>query len=173
MLRIGSLEYPPFSPASAELAPLVAPTGCHLRLCSFLELLGSKTVCGVPSICDSPRCFSAFLPRGRRNTLPALPLMSSQDVPMSDARFHQIHNAADGPLWKDRSFASARQILAHNWKARWSIIRLENDLVKTLLDALAQHPEERALFVHNLAEMSSESESEELPPSEAPNKSRG
>ena len=96
---------------------------------------------------------------------------------MSDARFHQIHNAAAGPLWtaltKDRSFASARQILAHNWKARWSVIRLENDLVKTLLDALAQHPEERALFVHNLAEMSSESESEELPPAEAPDKSQG
>ena len=54
-----------------------------------------------------------------------------------------LEDAADGPLWaaltKDRSFASARQILSHNWKARWSTIRLENDLVKTLLDALAQH----------------------------------
>ena len=103
--------------------------------------------------------------------------MSSQDVPLSDARFNQIHNTAAGPLWtaltKDRSFASARQILAHNWKARWSVIRLENDLVKTLLDALAQHPEERALFVHNLAELSTESESEELPPTEAPDKMQG
>ena len=96
---------------------------------------------------------------------------------MSDARFHQIHNAAAGPLWtalvKDRSPASARQILAHNWKTRWSVIRLENDLVKTLLDALAQHPEERALFVQNLAEMSPEPESEELPPAEAPDNSQG
>ena len=105
------------------------------------------------------------------------PNTTSQEVPLSDARLSQIHNAAAGPLWtaltKERTKASAAQILAHNWKVRWSVIRLENDLVKTLLDALTQHPGERAQFVKNLAELTEESEAEEASSAEAPGGSDG
>ena len=145
--------------------PTCRAYGCHLHLCRFSSLWAPRLFVASPT------------PTGQCTFSLNFAIMSSQDEPMSDARFYQIRDAADGPLWaaltKDRSFASARQILSHNWKARWSTIRLENDLVKTLLDALAQHPQERALFVHNLAEMSPEPESEELPLAEAPSNSRG
>ena len=63
-----------------------------------------------------------------------------------------------------RSRASVSQILAHNWRVRWGVIRLENDLVKTLLDALSQHPEEKAQLVKNLTKLPEESEEEEQEP---------